>query len=203
MKQVVLIAIFALLVVPLRADEDKDATIAELNAKVASLEKRVESLEKLLGPLQTDAQKKALREQFEARMAADRKKYSDEQLREAETLYQIMNKNWRSEEGKVALKTMIEKYPDINRTGCARLYLGQVSQGEDKVQHLQEAIDKHSDCMYGDGVQVGAYARYLLGLHYKTAGEPAKAAALFEEIRKQYPYAVDHSGKSLEARLAN
>jgi hypothetical protein len=55
--------------------------------------------------------------------------------------------------------------------------------------------------MYGDGVQVGAYARFLLGLELKENGENVKANALFEEIRKDYPYAVDHHGDSLDAQI--
>src|SRR5438876_5944482 len=154
-----------------RADDDQAKQIAELKAKVATLEQRVAALEKMLAPMQGDAQKKALRDLFESRMSADAKKYKPEQIREAEQLYQTMNKNWRSDEGKRALAKMIDKYPDINRTGCAELYLGQVTDGEEKAAHLQTAIDKHSDCMYGDGVQVGAYARYLLALYYKEKGD--------------------------------
>jgi DNA repair exonuclease SbcCD ATPase subunit len=181
-----------------RADEDQDKQIAELKAKVASLEKRVAALEQILAPMKAEAQKKGLRELFEARSAQDAKKYKPEQLREAEQLYQTMNKNWRSDDGKAALKQLIEKYPDLNRTGCAVLYLGQVSQsGDEKEKYLQEAIDEHSDCMYGDGVQVGAYARYLLALHYKEKGNNGKAASLFDEIRKDYPFAVDHKGRAL------
>ena len=59
------------------------------------------------------------------------------------------------------------------------LDLGQVSEGEEKARHLQTAIDKHADCMYGDGVQVGAYARYLLGLYYKEKGDNTRANSLF------------------------
>jgi len=152
--------------------------------------------------MRAEAQKKGLRELFEARNAQDAKKYKPEQLREAEQLYQTMNKNWRSDEGKAALKQLIEKYPDLNRTGCALLYLGQVSPaGEEKEKYLGTAIDKHSDCMYGDGVQVGAYARYLLALYYQEKGNNGKAASLFDEIRKDFPFAVDHKGRALEEQM--
>lgn len=201
MKGIACIAVLLCLVPLARADDDQAKQIAELKAKVATLEQRVAALEKMLAPMQTNAQQKTLREIFENRMAADAKKYKPEQIREAEQLYQTMNKNWRSDEGKAALKKMIEKYPDINRTGCAELYLGQVSDGEEKAAHLQTAIDKHSDCMYGDGVQVGAYARYLLALHYKEKGDNTRANSLFDEIRKDYPLAVDHRGRSLEEQI--
>lgn len=201
MKGIALLAVFVCLAPLAHADDDQAKQIAELKAKVATLEQRVAALEKMLAPMQGDAQKKALRELFENRMAADAKKYKPEQIREAEQLYQTMNKNWRSDEGNAALKKMIEKYPDINRTGCAELYLGQVAEGEERAAHLQTAIDKHSDCMYGDGVQVGAYARYLLALYYKEKGDNTRANSLFDEIRKDYPLAVDHRGKSLEEQI--
>ena len=170
---IVLVVLSLLFSSIVRADDDQDKTIAELKARVATLEKRVETLEKLLAPLQADAQRKALRKQFERRVDQDEKKYSSSQLFEAENLYQTMNKQWRSPEGREALEQLVKKYPDINRTGCAELYLGQVSEGVEKVQHLQTAIEKHGDCMYGDGVQVGAYARYLLALCYKEKGDDA------------------------------
>ena len=201
MKYIACIAVLLCLAPIARADDDQAKQIAELKAKVATLEQRVAALEKMLAPMQTTAQQKTLREMFESRMAQDAKKYKPDQLREAEQLYQIMNKNWRSDEGRGALKKMIEKYPDINRTGCAELYLGQVSEGEDKAAHLQAAIDKHGDCMYGDGVQVGAYARYLLAFYYKEKGDNTRANSLFDEIRKDYPMAVDHKGRSLEEQI--
>ena len=54
-----------------------------------------------------------------------------------------------------SLQTMIKKYPDINRTGCATLYVAQKSQGDERAGYLQECIEKFNDCFYGDGVQVG------------------------------------------------
>ena len=201
MKKIVWALVLMCLAPIARADDDQAKTIAELQAKVASLEKRVAELEKMLAPMQADARQRALRSLFEKRMEQDAKKYKPDQLREAEQMYQVMNKNWRSDEGKAALAKMIEKYPDVNRTGCAELYLGQVSDGDDKVQHLQTAIDKHSDCIYGDGVQVGAYARYLLALYYKQQSDNAKANSLFDQIRKDYPDAIDHSGRLLEEQM--
>ena len=201
MKRLIVVAALLCVAPLVRAEDDKDKKIEELTIKVTALEKRVDDMEKLLGPLRDQARQTALRPLFEKRLSEDAKKYKPEQLREAEQLYQTMNRNWRSAEGKAALAKMIEKYPDINRTGCAELYLGQVSDGDEKVEHLQNAIDKHSDCIYGDGVQVGAYARYLLAMYYKEKGDSAKAKTLLDEIRKDYPEAVDHSGKLLEEQM--
>ena len=46
-------------------------------------------------------------------------------------------------------------------------------------------------------MQVGVYARYLLAQDERQNGEPAKAKALFDEIKSIYPDAVDHSGNLL------
>jgi tetratricopeptide (TPR) repeat protein len=92
---------------------------------------------------------------------------------------------------------MISKYDKANRTGCALLYIGQMTKGEERERYLKQAIDGFSDCFYGDGVQVGAYARYYLAYYYKELGDTAKAKALFDEIRKDYPNSITHSGKPL------
>jgi len=96
-----------------------------------------------------------------------------------------------------SLQKMIKKYPDINRTGCATLYVAQRSEGEERAKYLQDCIEKYGDCFYGDGVQVGVYARFLLAADYKAKGEDEKAAALYNEIKTRYPDAVDHGGNLL------
>ena len=80
---------------------------------------------------------------------------------------------------------------------CAVLYVAQMSQGEDRARYLQDCNDKYNDCFYGDGVQVGVYARFLLAQDCRSNGERAKADALFNEIKSKYPDAVDRSGDLL------
>ncbi len=92
---------------------------------------------------------------------------------------------------------MIAMYPDMNRTGCAILYMAQWAKGDEQKKLLEDAIAKHGDCMYGDGVQVGAYARFYLAEVYDEAGQKDKARVLYDEIRKQYPLAVNHRGVPL------
>jgi len=177
-------------------------------AKLAALEKRVQLLEERVAALtastaptvakataeqRVDGQRANARE----RMRKDMSVYSRDDLREIETLYQVANKKWRTKEGKDSLKRLIEKYDKANRTGCALLYLGQMSQGEEREDYLQKAIDGFSDCYYGDGVQVGAYARYYLAHHYKESGDAEKADALFKEIMSKYPDAINHKGRFL------
>jgi len=139
----------------------------------------------------------ALREKFMEKMRQDRQKYTQEQLRDAEQLYQVANQKWGTLEASNNLQTMIQKYPDIDRTGCAVLYVAQMSKGDDRAKYLQDCIDKYNDCFYGDGVQVGVYARFLLAEDYQSHGETEKAKALFNEIKTQYPDAVDHGGNLL------
>jgi TolA-binding protein len=148
-----------------------------------------------------DAQRQKLQARARQRAALDAKKYSRDQLREAEELYQVANKNWRTDEAKQSLEQMVKKFPNINRTGCAVLYLAQFSRGEEQERLLKQAIQKHGDCFYFDGVQVGAFARLLLGQYYQQNGQPEKAKPLFAEIRAKFPDSIDHRGESLVAKL--
>lgn len=172
-----------------------------LRQRVAQLEKQVQEISRLVESLKAqqaaENRRKALREKFDQKIAQDRKKYTAEQLREAEDLYQVANQKWGSPEAIESLHKMIAKYPDINRTGCASLYVAQRSEGEPRAKYLQECIEKYNDCMYGDGVQVGVYARFLLAGDYQSQGEEQKANALYEEINRRYPDAVDHGGNLL------
>lgn len=137
--------------------------------------------------------RQALRTKYELRTRQDRQKYTRDQLIEAEELYQVANKtNLKGPEARESLQKMIQQYPDINRTGCAVLYMAQMSSGPERERLLQEAIDKH-----GDGVQVGAYARFLLADTCREAGQKDKAQALYDQIRKDFPDAVNHNGVSL------
>jgi hypothetical protein len=181
-----------------QADGDQ---IAQLKQRVAQLEKQVQEISRLVEPLKAqqsaDSRRRALREKFDQKMAQDRQKYTGEQLREAEELYQVANQKWGSAEASESLQKMIQKYPDINRTGCAVLYVAQNSQGDERVKYLEDCIQKYNDCMYGDGVQVGAYARFILAEEYKAKGEDKKAAALYGDLRQKYAEAVDHRGTLL------
>ena len=96
---------------------------------------------------------------------------------------------------------LVDKYDKANRTGCAILYLGQMTSGEEKAEHLKTAIEQFSDCFYGNGVQVGAYARFLLGHLYLDTDKPEQAKELFDQIKKDYPAAIDHRGNPLLAML--
>ena len=188
---------------------DQNRRIRQLEDKVAKLEARLAELEKRVGPVvakqstEQDDQTRRQKQQLLARerMRKDLQKHNRQQLGEAEQLYQVANKNWRSAEAKQSLQQMVERFPNINRTGCAVLYLGQYAEGEERERLLREAAEKYGDCFYGNGVQVGAYARYLLALYYKDNGDADKAKELFDEIKKKFPDAIDHRGNGLVAQI--
>ncbi len=135
------------------------------------------------------------------RAIADKRVYSENQLREIESLYQVANKRGNTPEAMDSLKKLVEKYTKANRTGCAVLYLGQMSVGEKKETYLKQAIRDFGDCYYGDGVQVGAFARFCLANYYREQGKEESAIALFDEIRNNYPNAITHQGKSLKEEI--
>jgi len=147
----------------------------------------------------SDSEKKVfeLRKKARERMKLDNDAYSTSQQEEIEELYQSISKKWQKGDGKKALKELLKKYKDANRTGCAMLYLGQITDGKAREDFLNKAIAEYSDCWYGDGVQVGAYARYLLGVYYQKKKQQDKAQKLFNEIKEQYPDSVDHRGTPL------
>ena len=177
--------------------------IEALEKRVAALEARVAKLDSVTAPAVKQANAEQMRAdqktKARARMRKDREIYSNEELREIESLYQVANKNWSTDKakGKESLLKLISKYKEANRTGCALLYIGQMSKGEERESYLKQAIEDFSDCFYGDGVQVGAYARYYLAYYYQKNGDKEKAVALFNEIRKDYPNAINHKGRPL------
>ena len=182
-------------------EADKDAQIAALTERVTELERRLTELEEKALPLiqQAAAEQRKQKAQAAARtrMRQDRGKYSPEVLGEVEELYQTANREWRSPAAKAAMEKLIDEYPDLNRTGCATMYLGQMSQGEERVDYLTKAMTDFADCYYGDGVNVGAYATYYLACYDWQEGRYDEAQKLIDKIKTQYPDAIDHRGRAL------
>jgi hypothetical protein len=175
----------------------------ELQAKIKQLEDRVALLEKALEPSLKQLRVAALQEQARQRMRKDLEVYSQDELQEIEQLYQVANQKWRSEEGKDSLKKLIDKYDKANRTGCALLYLGQMSAGDEQIDYLTKAIEKFSDCCYGDGVRVGAYARFVLAQRYRDDAQNDRADKLIAEVKRDYADAIDHRGEPLLASISD
>ena len=139
----------------------------------------------------------ALRAAAQERMRQDLKTFTRDELGEIETLYQSANKDIRAPEAKSILKQLVEKYPKSNRTGCAVLYLAQISSGAEREAYLKLAVTDFADARYGDGVQVGALGRAYLAAHYAETGRPEESRKTAEEVVKLFPDAVDHSGRPL------
>lgn len=174
------------------------ARSADDSEKIRQLEQRVAELEAGKNREDRLAELRAKNKQRASERARqDLGAYSREQLQEIESLYQVANKNWRTAEAKDSLKKLLEKYDHANRTGCATLYMGQMSEGEDREDYLKRAIEKFGDCFYFDGCQVGGYARYILGVERFLAGQKDEAMKLFDEIRKSYSEAIQHNGKPM------
>lgn len=138
-----------------------------------------------------------LRAKAQQRMKQDLAIYSEKDLRDLEALYQSANRNLRAPEAPGILQQVISKYPKSNRAGSAVLYLAQMTSGDERERYLKQAIADHSDTWYGDGVQVGAFARAQLAAFYSAHGRPAEAAALAQEVADRFPGAVDHNGRPL------
>ena len=134
-----------------------------------------------------------------ARAVKDVKEYGRDGLREIERLYRAYSS--RGEGSESALATLLEKFPKANRTGCAVMYAAQRAKGDERVRLLKQAIENHGDCVYGDGAQVGAYARMYLAGELARSGDTDGAEKLYGEIRALYPNAHAHNGKPLSEIL--
>ena len=135
------------------------------------------------------------------RMACDKKKFSEQELADMESLTRIADENFGTEAAWNSMKTLVQKYKKANRTGCSLVYLGQMSRGDEQIAYFKQAIADYSDCYYGDGVQVGAFARFLLGQIYLKSKNIEDAKTLFDEIRRCYPDSIDHRGVLLVSQL--
>jgi beta-lactamase regulating signal transducer with metallopeptidase domain len=190
------IALATTLVPSLRPVELSAEDAAALRERIGALEKRVDEGE------QARASEHTRERQFEENRAAARKRasednahYKPEELKEIEDLYQVANKNWRTDEARESLKKLLAKYDKANRTGCATLYMGQMSTGKDRLDYLNRAVEKFSDCYYFDGCQVGGYGRYVLALTLWESGDKSKARTLFKELKTKYKDTTDHKGR--------
>ena len=142
-----------------------------------------------------------LRAKAQERMALDRQFFSADDFRQIETLYQGANRNLRAPDAAAKLEDLVARFPKSNRAGCAVMYLAQRSNGAERQRLLEQAISQHENAWYGNGVQVGAFARAMLAAHYANSGRLDDAMKLAEEVATRFPGAVDHAGKPLADAL--
>ncbi len=138
-----------------------------------------------------------LRAKAQERMQQDQSVMSGPEFRELEELYQSANRNLNGPDAEAILKRVVQQYPKSNRAGNAVLYLAQRYSGDQREQYLKTAIETYSDTWYGNGVQVGAFARAQLAAFYANHGKPAEAKTLAREVVQRFPGAVDHRGQPL------
>ncbi|MCG8402751.1 MAG: hypothetical protein MJA84_14350 [Firmicutes bacterium] len=179
----------------------EDDRVTQLERRVTELEKELTELRAQLEPVLEKAKLEKARDTWRAkarqRMQLDSEKHDAQTLQKVEKLYQSANKNLRGDDTRQILNKLIEQYPDCNRTGCAVLYLAQMSTGKEQEALLKRAVKDYGDCFYGDGVQVGPYATYYLAWYYHKNKQPEQASRMAEIIRTQYPTAITHKGEWL------
>lgn len=139
----------------------------------------------------------ALRAKAQVRMRQDLAAFTREQRQDIESRYQAGSRDPRVPENRARLLALIDDYPSANRAGCALLYVARTSVGGEREALLRRAIESHGDAWYGDGTQVGAFARALLAAHYADTGRRDEAATLAAEVARDFPDAVDHAGRPL------
>ena len=191
MKKIAMVAVgIAALaaVTPTRADEPAKAEDAPQKAE-ASMQKP------------EDAEIAALRAKVAARMKVDVDEYGRDGVRAIEMAYRAYSRS--KDVDNEHLQALIEKYPKANRTGCAVMYAGQRAQGSDDGKWFRLAMEKYADCMYGDGAQVGAYARLYLAGYLESKGKKDEVKKLRDEILKLYPDARTHRGRKMSEFLGS
>lgn len=137
---------------------------------------------------------------YVARMEADRARYGSETFGRIEELYQVSNRERNTPVARAALQEVLSHYPESNRAGCGALYLAQWEPEATRADRLRAVIEQHADAIYGDGVQVGAYATFQLAELTDSAAERDR---LLADLRQRWPDAVDHDGHALAARVAS
>jgi len=189
-----LLILFSLKIV---AENNSELILKKLN----DMEIRLERIEKMILPfedkLKAESRRQTYRTNFNNRNKKDSENFSKEDSKKIEKLYQVANKDWRSDAAKKNIEELIDKYPGHNRTGCSILYLAQWKDGDEAKKYLKIAIEKYNDSFYGDGVQVGAYAKFLLAKLLMSENQKDEAANLFEDLRTNYKDAIDHKGNLL------
>ena len=102
--------------------------VKELEQKVEQLQQRTSKLEgQLAAQTGMTPEAKVKMPLFEKRSAKDKQIFLAEDIREAETIYQEAAKEFGSKKCKRLLRKVVRRYPDLNRAGCAQLYLAQMA----------------------------------------------------------------------------
>jgi hypothetical protein len=172
--------------------------VAQLEWKVKMLEQRQAKFERQLqaGHTKKLAEKKI--KEAHKHVAAERAKFKAEDIARAETLYHRANRQSKPEIRNRLLDSVVILYPQLNRAGCAQLYLAQRADSNDKrEQLLKDCIDRFSECYYLDGAQVGPLAMLQLARLYNATNREPLGQELIKRLRKEHRKAIGHDGRRL------
>ncbi len=136
---------------------------------------------------------KEARERAKLRAQKDERYYSKAEQQAIEELYQSWSKAKGSDQKNIA-QAMQKKYPEANRTGCVMYTQALRSTGKERISRLRQVIKNYDDCYFYSGVQVGAIARYRLGVILLKEGKKSEAEKYFNELRLSYKDAINVKG---------
>lgn len=157
--------------------------------------------EKKEGAQEQSSSAEKQKDEVRARVTKDAMFYSLEEREEIRKLYQ----SWRAKRGKerhAAAITMLRRFPKANLTGLVMFNLALDNARQKRIDLLKQVIRDHDDCRYGNGAHIGAMARYHLIVILKETGKQEEAEKYREELRTDFPDAIDYNGKPL-AKLLN
>jgi WD40 repeat protein/tetratricopeptide (TPR) repeat protein len=102
----------------------------------------------------------------------------------------------KAKEALQAWRTLIDKFPESQRAGCAAVYMGQlqlsIKDYKGAEESLKLAAEKFGHHRYGNGVEVGGYAYFYLTSLYCDREQYEKAGQALKALVEKYPYASGH-----------
>ncbi len=144
------------------------------------------------GPVKVeDKIKKMFKSAFLKRMKKDEVKLGDEVYQIIEDTYQKASSTSDTKEAEKLYKEIIRKYPSSNRAGCSAVMLV-ISNPDDKL--YKRCYTDFKDDIFGDGVQVAPYSKFLHANYLFSRGKEEEAAGLHNDVLKNYPKAIAHNG---------
>lgn len=158
--------------------EDLQRRVAELEGQLAQ-KSRLESL------------RESAIQRAHDRVAEDEAKFTPEELREIEALYQSAKRAATTDDLATGFQPLFDRFPAANRTGCAILLLARMKTGPERAGLLKTAVSQHSDAWFLDGTRVGGVARLMLAADADLAGNADVAAQWRAEIQQNYAGDLD------------
>lgn len=183
------------------AQTDLQEKYINMEKRILELEEKIREYDQILAPIKNELLVKKRREvqrkKFNQRILIDQNNFSEKEFSKIERLYQNALKKPKSKEAIKNLNIIIKKYPQANRAGCAILTFAKWAEKEQREYYLHHAIERHADCFFEDGVQVGSYALYMLAYVHQQKKQYDKTMELVETLKTTYPDAIDHQGRLL------